>query len=291
MDRFVPIKSEHELEEVAYKLNDHKMFYGGIYFNITNSTGKRDYSYTIRMEIDNTPITSENKNRFWFPGAAGSFAQNLRYHRGFIELQHNIDHAIIKSEKWKLVNRTREAEMAKEREEAERRKKDELTTTVGPSENTLGGGASPPLLDLFLKNSQANSNKTANEVNLEGDDLEDFLNFKDEDEPRTTTTGTTTTDSHNRTKRAPQLGGLLGLLLGESASTAPQSESVDFDVDRAHVYTKQFPYPKYTQDSFKTGIYLAQGVQLAFFFALIIQVAASVRNRIWFRESGNYLVS
>lgn len=52
-------------------------------------------------------------------------------------------------------------------------------------------------------------------------------------------------------------------------------------------YTKQMSYPKYTKDDFKTGLYLAQSVQMAFFFALIVHVALATRNRIWMRESGN----
>lgn len=40
-------------------------------------------------------------------------------------------------------------------------------------------------------------------------------------------------------------------------------------------------------NSFKKGLYLAQAVQMSFFFALIVQIASSVRQRIWMKESGN----
>lgn len=43
----------------------------------------------------------------------------------------------------------------------------------------------------------------------------------------------------------------------------------------------------YFFSSFKKGLYLANAVQVAFFFALIVQVASSVRHRIWMKESGN----
>lgn len=33
--------------------------------------------------------------------------------------------------------------------------------------------------------------------------------------------------------------------------------------------------------------YLAQAIQMSFFFALIIQISSSVRQKIWFKESGN----
>lgn len=36
--------------------------------------------------------------------------------------------------------------------------------------------------------------------------------------------------------------------------------------------------------------YLAQAVQMSFFFALIIQISSSVRQKIWFKESGNFSV-
>jgi hypothetical protein len=55
-------------------------------------------------------------------------------------------------------------------------------------------------------------------------------------------------------------------------------------------YTKQMPYPKYIRDPYMKGIYISQGIQLCFFFALIIQVASSVRQKIWFRESENLKV-
>jgi hypothetical protein len=37
--------------------------------------------------------------------------------------------------------------------------------------------------------------------------------------------------------------------------------------------------------------YLAQAIQMTFFFALIIHISSSVRQRIWFKESGNLSVS
>lgn len=36
--------------------------------------------------------------------------------------------------------------------------------------------------------------------------------------------------------------------------------------------------------------YLAQAVQMSFFFALIIHISSSVRQKIWFKESGNLSV-
>lgn len=81
-------------------MNKKKLFLAGLYFNVSESNSSEcaahDYLYKIRMDIDNTPITIENRNRFWFPGPLSSFAMDMRYHRGFIQLQHSVDQAIIR---------------------------------------------------------------------------------------------------------------------------------------------------------------------------------------------------
>lgn len=43
--------------------------------------------------------------------------------------------------------------------------------------------------------------------------------------------------------------------------------------------------------SFKKGLYLAQAVQMAFFVALVIQIATCIRYRIWMKESKNTMAS
>lgn len=99
VDRFVGVKDEKELEDVAYELAKKKLFYAGLYFTSDFSTNET--SYKLRMEVDNTPVTIENHNRFWFPGPESSFELEMRYHRGFIEIQNTIDTAIIKYQKKK----------------------------------------------------------------------------------------------------------------------------------------------------------------------------------------------
>lgn len=315
-DRFVPVSGEREMEDVAFDLNDKKLFFGGILFdNITDDVNEvKNFSYTIRMDVDNTPITLENKNRFWFPGPLASFAMDMRYHRGFIQLQHSVDQGIIKTVKKARFN----AVAAEAKETAEDGHDAKPTTTAAPKSvevtvhrQTTTTMATPdatttekpsPLLDLLyheIANGDGSPvNVTGTAEDLEGAGLEDFLNFNDE-----TTTGAPSTtavpqqhngtvDDHlvakNRTKRSPQFGGFLDMLMG---TAKPKKPKIKYNVEDLSYYTKQFPYPAYKKDTFKVGIYLSQAVQMAFFFGLIVQIGSAVRNRIWIRESGNYMVS
>lgn len=107
-DRFVGVKDEKELEEVAFEMAKKKLFYAGVYF--TNDFKTNKTSYKLRMEVDNSPKTIENKNRFWFPGPEGSFELEMRYHRGFVQIQNSIDTAIIKYYKKKQFNEGNKAE-------------------------------------------------------------------------------------------------------------------------------------------------------------------------------------
>lgn len=186
-------------------MNKKKLFLAGIWFNTSTDT---NFAYKIRMDIDNTPITSENRNRFWFPGPMSSFAMDMRYHRGFVQLQHSVDQAIIRVAK-------------RQRFETD-------------------------------------------EKGLDND--------------------------KKRPKRSPEFGDFLDMFLGNEIDE-PLKPVLKYSTDNYKYFTKEFPYPKYKKDSYKTGLYLYQTVQMAFFLALIIEVGSSVRSRIWLRESGNYTVS
>lgn len=54
-----------------------------------------DITYKIRMDVDSVPSTKRIKNQFWTPGPESNFIENMRYIRGFIQLQDAIDKAII----------------------------------------------------------------------------------------------------------------------------------------------------------------------------------------------------
>uniref|UniRef100_A0A1B0CFQ3 ABC transporter domain-containing protein n=1 Tax=Lutzomyia longipalpis TaxID=7200 RepID=A0A1B0CFQ3_LUTLO len=84
----------------------------------------------------------------------------------------------------------------------------------------------------------------------------------------------------NRSKR--DMGDIIGMMLGEEKEIFH-----GYQINTAQYYTKQFPYPKYTNDPFKRSIYMANALQITFFFALIVNVAFIVRDRVWMKESGN----
>lgn len=51
--------------------------------------------YKLRMDVDNTPDTEKIKSQFWRPQPYDNFFTELRYFRGFLQLQDMIDEAII----------------------------------------------------------------------------------------------------------------------------------------------------------------------------------------------------
>ena len=84
------------------------IFFAGVVFTNTEQTNTRkkrqasdDFPshvmYKIRMAVDNIMNTRRIKDRFWRPDANDQFALDLRYFRGFIQLQDFIDSAVIES--------------------------------------------------------------------------------------------------------------------------------------------------------------------------------------------------
>lgn len=239
-DRFIPVKTEKELEDLAFDMNDKKMFMAGVYFN--DESNENEFSYKLRMDIDNTPITLENKNRFWFPGPLSSFELDMRYHRGFIQIQHSLDLAIIKREKKNQTIFEEDIEMEEEEEEEE-----ELLTTISPTDTpvttqipeSLTIKENSTLFDYLYDNIGKEVNVTETKLKFaeDGINLEDFLDFKD-DPPEF--------EVKNRTKR--QFDGLLGLLFGGDGPKETKVKEVKFLLDDLKFFTKQFPYPKYMKD-------------------------------------------
>ncbi|KAL6258986.1 hypothetical protein P5V15_008908 [Pogonomyrmex californicus] len=54
--------------------------------------------------------------------------------------------------------------------------------------------------------------------------------------------------------------------------------------------TQQMPYPCYKHAPFQTTLYESQGLQVCFFFALMMCVGSAVRHIVWERESQNSMV-
>lgn len=435
VDRFIAVNSEQELEKLATDLNEKKLFLAGIYFNSTESSissvgsSQKNHAYTLRMDTDNTPITLENRNRFWFPGPDANFELQMRYHRGFIQVQHIIDQAIVKTvmnkensrlkQIWESTTTEAPTTTVATTTTTEEPTTTEIpatttetpatttTTTSAPVTTTTPATASLPAASIpqetpkgngtfsirevpptkiahetttatklpavptktnstaskespfsggseelstdgtarviprlsIINNSTAVSAPKSHKLNvtnvdenghlnqlyqnistnmdtskidlkLNNDTVDDYLDFKDEHGTKTQTLlsneAVHENDDENdengkrdkallRKKRSPQFDGLMSILGG--GGSKPNENQIGmanfegaFKMADFQVYTKQMPYPKYRRDTFITGLYLAQAVQLAFFFALIVQVSAAVRNRIWMRESGNSTV-
>uniref|UniRef100_A0A2M4A096 Putative abc transporter n=1 Tax=Anopheles triannulatus TaxID=58253 RepID=A0A2M4A096_9DIPT len=328
-DRFIPVANEKVLEDRAFELNRKKLFFAAVFFeNDTATVGENEISYKIRMRADDTPVTIEARNRFWFPGPEASFELDMRYHRGFVQIQHAVDMGIIRQQKKHKFDRERseangdaspsgtdelelDDELDGDDDDEEDNDNDELDdetdadsdTTTTPTTVANENGTSKPLsttsspqtttenlaqlytdLSKRLNVSQdvldrfgSGGNRTA---------LDDFLDFKDEEETETEASDVTTTARAVLSRKKRQFN-LLDLFLGGKKKS---SDEVTYRVAEEKFYTKQFPYPKYTKDDFKKGIYIAQIVQMAYFIALIVHVASAVQQRIWMRESGNSML-
>lgn len=325
VDRFVPVHDEKELEEVAHELAKQKLFYAAFFFTDTSN----QTSYKLRMEVDNTPVTVENKNRFWFPGPEGNFELEMRYHRGFIEIQNSIDTGIIKYQKKKQFEASNKSESSDDLDfsdlafEDNRKEEPKDTSYENDDGEDFGGlkldtngdfgeanktttpaattsqGPAINFGDVF-KAFQGKVNISDTAVDKFSDDS-DFWKFDDEETTKTESTTPATTEQTSddsstlpplsRSKR--QFESILNMFGfgGSSEKQQATPKKVSFEVDGLTFHTKQFPYTKHTQDDFKKGLYLAQAVQMSFFFALIIHISSSVRQKIWFKESGNLSVS
>ncbi|XP_070186023.1 uncharacterized protein [Littorina saxatilis] len=111
LSRFEGVADEAELEQRAFKLHENNQFLGGIVFlnvdgdSSSNGRKKRQAGtsnlpehimYKIRMDMDNVPTTNRIKDRLWMPHPRDNFASDLRYMRGFVQLQDMVEGAIMR---------------------------------------------------------------------------------------------------------------------------------------------------------------------------------------------------
>lgn len=266
-DRFIAVKDEKELEDVAHELSKKKLFYAGLFF--TNDGKTNETSYKLRMEVDNTPVTIENKNRFWFPGPESSFELEMRYHRGFVEIQNSVDMAIIKYKKKQQIDSMNSynedldfSDLSFDDDKKVEKPKDtsyetdddfdglKLNSDGDIDEDQLNSTTAAPDVNLadFFKTFQDKINISDSDVDKFADDSDFWSSFDDEeDHPGTTSTTErpdeeTTTVTTTRRKR--QLDSILGLLGIGSSSNKLQQKPVKYEVDDMKMFTKQFPYPK-----------------------------------------------
>ncbi|XP_033150502.1 phospholipid-transporting ATPase ABCA1 [Drosophila busckii] len=278
-NRFEPVPNEQQLRHRAYELNQQRLFLAALNFEQVNGT---QLSYRLHMDTDNTQPTFENRNRFWFPGPAGSMLVDLKYHRGFVQLMQMVDLGIIKHKRQQL-GPTPEELAADADEQQSTRPKISLTRVDEADdddfdddfdvETTTAAAAAVAIETTTLEQAESTT-----DVPTTLQPLELLLNSDVQQEPRVRR-------ASSRVKRQ----GLLDLLSSfGDASRANKAQK--FAVDDMQFYTKQFPYPAYSSDDFKRGLYLAQAVQVAYCLGLVVAVAVCVRERIWMRESRNSML-
>ncbi|XP_075981913.1 lipid droplet defective isoform X2 [Anticarsia gemmatalis] len=97
LDRFKATPNEDELTHQAAKLSIVNEFSAGVVFlnSEEQDQGLTNVEYKIRMDIDNAPTTKRLKDFLWIPGPESSFIENMRYFRGFVQIQDIVDKAII----------------------------------------------------------------------------------------------------------------------------------------------------------------------------------------------------
>ncbi|XP_062287286.1 glucosylceramide transporter ABCA12 [Scomber scombrus] len=110
-DRYRGYDSAEELDTVAQDLAKNRNLYASVVFKLpkdNNSSRKRQarsssstsslppkISYTIRMHMDNVMRTDRVRDPYFVKETHISARRTLRYNRGFVYLQENIDRAII----------------------------------------------------------------------------------------------------------------------------------------------------------------------------------------------------
>ncbi|XP_044072836.1 LOW QUALITY PROTEIN: glucosylceramide transporter ABCA12 [Siniperca chuatsi] len=113
-DRYSGYNSADQLDAVAYDLAKNRDLYASVIFKLPkdeDSSRKRQarsssttsslppkVSYTIRMHMDNVMRTDRVRDPYFVKDTHISARQTMRYNRGFVYLQENIDRAIIETQ-------------------------------------------------------------------------------------------------------------------------------------------------------------------------------------------------
>uniref|UniRef100_A0A3B3Y4Z8 ABC transporter domain-containing protein n=1 Tax=Poecilia mexicana TaxID=48701 RepID=A0A3B3Y4Z8_9TELE len=112
-DRYRGYDSAEELNAMAQELAKNRELYASVIFKTEDSSRKREarssssssstelppkVSYTIRMHMDNVMRTDRARNPYFVKDNHISASHTMRYNRGFVYLQENIDRAIIETQ-------------------------------------------------------------------------------------------------------------------------------------------------------------------------------------------------
>nr|XP_016937083.1 ATP-binding cassette sub-family A member 13 isoform X1 [Drosophila suzukii]XP_016937084.1 ATP-binding cassette sub-family A member 13 isoform X1 [Drosophila suzukii] len=287
-DRFEAVESVEELQKRAYELNQNKLFLAAL--NLEDVALKQS-SYRLHMDTDNTQPTFESRNRFWFPGPADSMVIDLKYHRGFVQLKQMVDLGIIKYKR-------NETGFAPEADPLESGRSLSSLFSIKQVDNDEEDDDD---FDLSLEGSGAE--QATQKVSPLAEDQDSTTMPSEEGGVEVTTEEERVTTEQLAVNGEPDLlllnnddvlkrskrQGIFDLLGGLGGS-GDASKKNKFEVDNMQFYTKQFPYPAFLNDVFKRGLYLAQGVQVAYLLGLVVFVALCVRERIWMRESRNSML-
>lgn len=278
VDRFEAFDTETELRKKAFELNQKRLFFAAIYFNETET---ENVSYKLHMDTMNTQPTIENKNRFWFPGPAGSMLLDMKYHRGFVQIKQAVDFGIIKHKKEKLkqlgllidvtekpnpessfsikvVTDDNVNEGDNENYEDDDDDDDWFTDSNSTTTETTNSRDSKPQLitSLLTGGIQGlnNNNSTIKTI------MDDF-NLNPTDNPTLMQTTSPTREElkvdylDSSEEDEKNLGVLkrqkrqsfFDFLLGFSDDA---NDSIKYAIDDLEFHTKQFPYPAYTEDEY-----------------------------------------
>uniref|UniRef100_A0A8C7XR76 ATP-binding cassette, sub-family A (ABC1), member 12 n=1 Tax=Oryzias sinensis TaxID=183150 RepID=A0A8C7XR76_9TELE len=104
-DRYRAYDSEEELNAVAEALAKNRDLYASE-ATASSSSLPPQMSYTIRMHMDNVMRTDKVRNPYFVKQTYISASQTMRYNRGFVYLQENIDRAIIELQSGQKITDT-----------------------------------------------------------------------------------------------------------------------------------------------------------------------------------------
>ena len=98
-NRFVALDNEAELEKTAAKLFENGTFLIGLVFQNVKSTDTKlpeNFAVKLRTNIDNVPETTIIRPWLWTPGPADNLFLDLRYMRGFAQIQNLVERIMLK---------------------------------------------------------------------------------------------------------------------------------------------------------------------------------------------------
>lgn len=97
-DRFIALDNEKDLVRTATELFQNATFLIGFVFENTKPTDTElpeNFAVKIRMNVNNVPETNLPRPWLYIPGPADNLFMDLRYMRGFVQVQNLLERAII----------------------------------------------------------------------------------------------------------------------------------------------------------------------------------------------------